>query len=142
MDISYRFFSSENVAREENKYSQIRKNGDKYYRGTLLGQQFINTLCTDYWKLNDIVNLMKQWLAALDYFIKNEQESGVPLVLNADFSLPAYFIDAIPQNIILTDGQPVLFDIEWEGTERIELGHLLFRGIILGTQSGKGPSIG
>ena len=131
VDISYRFFSSENVAREENKYSQIRKNGDKFYRGTLLGQQFINALCTDYWKFNDIVNLMKQWLAALDYFIKNEQESGVPLVLNADFSLPAYFIDAIPQNIILTDGQPVLFDIEWEGTERIELGHLLFRGIIL-----------
>ncbi|MDU6684363.1 MAG: glycosyltransferase [Enterobacteriaceae bacterium] len=131
VDISYRFFTSESVEREENKYSQIRKDVDKYYRGTLLGQQFINTLCTANWTIDDIVGLMKQWLSALDYFIKNDRDSSLVLKINADFSLPAYFIDAIPQNIILTDGQPVLFDVEWEGTERIELGHLLFRGIIL-----------
>ncbi|MDU4995773.1 MAG: glycosyltransferase [Enterobacteriaceae bacterium] len=131
VDISYRFFTSESVEREENKYSQIRKDVDKYYRGTLLGQQFINTLCTANWTIDDIVGLMKQWLSALDYFIKNDRDSSLVLKINANFSLPAYFIDAIPQNIILSDGQPILFDVEWEGTERIELGHLLFRGIIL-----------
>jgi hypothetical protein len=68
VDISYRFFTSESVEREENKYSQIRKDGDKYYRGTLLGQQFINNFCTANWTI-DIVGLMKQWLSALDYFI-------------------------------------------------------------------------
>lgn len=130
IDVSYRFFVKEHSEPDTNRYLQIRKEGDKYYQGTLLGQQFINVLANENWQLDDIIALMKQWLSALETFIKNEGDC-LSFSCQADFSLPGYFMDAIPQNIIITDEKPILFDIEWQGMERIELGHLLFRGILL-----------
>nr|ANF28855.1 bifunctional glycosyltransferase methyltansferase [Franconibacter pulveris] len=130
IDVAYHFFQKEYREPDTNRYVQIRKEGDKYFRGTLLGQQFINVLANENWQFDDIIKLMKQWLSALEKFIKNEGDK-LEFSCQVDFSLPAYFMDAIPQNIIITDEGPVLFDIEWQGIDRIELGHLLFRGILL-----------
>lgn len=130
IDVSYRFFVKEHSEPDKNRYLQIRKEGDKYYQGTLLGQQLINVLANENWQFDDIIALMKQWLSALEAFFRSEDNS-LNISCQADFSLPGYFMDAIPQNIIITDDKPILFDIEWQGVERIELGHLLFRGILL-----------
>ncbi|MDW2741445.1 glycosyltransferase [Atlantibacter subterraneus] len=131
VNVSYHYFQTEEADSGKTNYIQIRKEDDKYYCGKLLGQKFINILCTDNWKFEDFISLMNQWLFALEKFIEKDEQHNFSLTHNADCSLPAYFIDAIPQNIIMTQGGPILFDIEWQGKGHIELGHLLFRGIIL-----------
>lgn len=131
INISYQFFQKDFVESDNIKYTQIRRNNDHYYKGVLLGQKFINTLSTDNWDFNNFIGLMKEWLYALNSFIQKSNSVVQPLVIETNYLLPGSFIDAIPQNIIIQDEGPVLFDLEWQHSDGIELGHLLFRGIIL-----------
>lgn len=44
-------------------------------------------------------------------------------------TLPGHFLDATPFNFIGKAGQWALFDLEWSPWERVELTHVLFRGV-------------
>jgi hypothetical protein len=46
-------------------------------------------------------------------------------------ALPAHFLDAIPQNILIdTAGQPQLIDSEWTSERPLRFGQLLFRAVV------------
>lgn len=132
IDISYHYFEEEQKETDNGvSYKQIRKSHDNYYHGDCLSNKFTSLLTTKNWSLDEFNMLVKQWILALEKFISIHHEDYLPFVVSADYNLPGDFIDAVPQNIILNETGPHLFDVEWSGSKKIELGHLLFRGLVL-----------
>jgi len=56
--------------------------------------------------------------------------------LSAQSMIPGAQFDAVPRNLIITaDGSPRFIDQEWQLSTPIELGFLVFRGVLLGMLS-------
>ncbi len=104
---------------------------EEYIFGTLLSLELRKTVLTDGWTIQDTAGFLKKYLGILDSLFplaKNEEGVFLPYQI-----LPGDFFDLIPQNIILRkeDRSPVCFDKEWTLIEPLELGHLLFRALLL-----------
>jgi glycosyltransferase involved in cell wall biosynthesis/2-polyprenyl-3-methyl-5-hydroxy-6-metoxy-1,4-benzoquinol methylase len=131
INISYHYFAEQQEIDDNADYKHVRKMHDDYYHGQCLSHKFASLLATKNWTLNELYGLIKQWIGAIEGFISTDHANYLPFVVSADYSLPGEFIDAVPQNIILNETGSVLFDVEWSGNKNIELGHLLFRGLVL-----------
>lgn len=131
VELTYNFFASNPETSESSNFTQIRKTGDKYYSGLCLSQKFNTILTKEQWKITEVADLIREWVSALQYFLGSSSVVDTREELGQESLLPADFIDAIPQNIIITADKPVLFDIEWSAPDKIPLGYLLFRGLLL-----------
>ncbi|HCK7124014.1 TPA: glycosyltransferase [Enterobacter roggenkampii] len=131
--VNYNFFGTQTADTDFAEYVQFRHNNDCYYSGICLSQKFFNVLTRPGWQISEVVSLLKEWISYLVIFANQEGEfyENRDLNLDAAMQLPGHFLDAIPQNIILRSDTPILFDVEWKKKEGVELGYLLFRGLLL-----------
>jgi 2-polyprenyl-3-methyl-5-hydroxy-6-metoxy-1,4-benzoquinol methylase len=109
------------------EYELVLPEKDVYRRGRLLSETFIEVFSTPGWTIARAAELVKSYLQYLRVLLKAHGHDEVDLN-SLNCRLPGAFIDAIPQNIIVSpDGSPQLIDMEWRARREIELGHLLFR---------------
>ncbi len=104
---------------------------EEYIQGTLLSLELIKIATTDGWTIKDVATFLNKYLSILETLLpleKNHAGSFLPYQI-----IPGDFFDVIPQNIIIKkeDQLPVCFDKEWILLEPLELGHLLFRALLL-----------
>jgi len=100
-----------------------------YVAGQLLSARMVQTLVQDGWTLRQFAELLRAYakkLLALGGF------TGQP---ELDSPVPGNLFDAVPQNIMLADGDRwVLIDTEWVHDGELPLGYLLFRALLLTLQ--------
>ncbi len=104
---------------------------DRYHHGSVLSQRFIELLSSKSWRVEDVANCLDDYLRNLLTLLAAAGHEVGP-DLRFDTKIPGDFIDAVPQNIIIDEsGVPNFIDMEWRSTEEVELGHLLFRTLLL-----------
>lgn len=103
---------------------------DTYVTGKVLSLEFLDIAAQRNWSIESFTPFVTKYLAHLKTLLVNE---GVEQELDSVKTLlPGKYIDAVPQNIVLTaDGSPQLIDVEWEMVEGVELGHLMMRALLL-----------
>ncbi len=98
----------------------------KYVFGKSLSIEFIRILTMDGWTFDQVAQLIQRYLAIVSTF------SGIAELVSPYTELDGEFFDAIPQNILVRqDGGYALIDKEWQTSKPIEVGHLLFRALLL-----------
>ncbi|KAB2644789.1 MAG: glycosyltransferase [Verrucomicrobia bacterium] len=100
----------------------------KYTLGEPLSWELIKILTEEKWAFSDVAHFIKRYLLLLSELLYSEN------IEISEFSpytiIPGFFLDAIPQNIILTKtGSAIFIDREWSLNEPLELGYLLFRSL-------------
>lgn len=121
------FYECENLDLSKNKYISKCIENPTYHKGLPLNFEFINLFTSKEWSIDDVIKLVNKYLECLKTILIKEE-----IFLNLDSILPGNYIDAVPQNIIIDgSGQAHLFDNEWIAPDTIELGYLLFRGLLL-----------
>ncbi len=102
---------------------------DTYIYGTPLSQELIRIITRDGWQFCELHQFLKKYLNILAH-IKGDHEP-IPEQIHFDTVLPGTFFDYIPQNIIIsTDGIAHLIDKEWELTQPLQTGYLVFRSLL------------
>ena len=103
---------------------------DNYSFGNLLSLELIQIATRDGWSIDEVALFIKRYLSVLGN-ICHEHDPKINFdSLYAE--LPGEYFDAVPQNIIIgKDGSVSLIDKEWQLTCPIEVGHLLFRSLLL-----------
>jgi 2-polyprenyl-3-methyl-5-hydroxy-6-metoxy-1,4-benzoquinol methylase len=103
---------------------------DKYYFGKPLSLEFIQIVTRDGWTIDEVAQFIKRYLDVLGNIAR---EQGIQVDFHSPYSkLPGDFFDSVPQNLIVQkDGSVSLIDKEWELSSPIELGHILFRMLLL-----------
>lgn len=104
-----------------------------YETGTVWFDELLRLVNRPNWKLDDIVNWARPWMAALEQ-IAADSDGVVKEPAFAHFSrhLPGKFIDATPTNwIVRPDGSHGFIDLEWEVPFALPLEFILFRGLFL-----------
>jgi len=103
---------------------------DTYVRGRILSQDFLNIASTANWTIDDFGQFIRRYVSYLKLLLA-ERKSNMALE-HVSERLPGRFIDAMPQNVVITEGNgPALIDVEWEMAAGVELGHLLTRSLLL-----------
>ncbi|MDG4596949.1 MAG: glycosyltransferase [Candidatus Contendobacter sp.] len=101
-----------------------------YISGKLLLREFIETISRTGWSISEVGFFLKRYIRAIRSVaslrsIDLDKESSKA-------NLPGYFIDLLPQNIIVKhNGGFEHFDLEWESADTITLDFLLFRGLFV-----------
>jgi 2-polyprenyl-3-methyl-5-hydroxy-6-metoxy-1,4-benzoquinol methylase len=100
----------------------------KYTLGEPLSWELIKILTQEECSFSDVAHFIKRYLLLLSELLYSEN------IEISEFSpytiIPGFFLDAIPQNIILTKtGSAIFIDNEWSLNEPLELGYLLFRSL-------------
>lgn len=104
--------------------------GSAYVQGICLSWRFIRSLEQDGWTVQQLADLLADYLGVLRSHLPGSEASA--LALKATTALPGQLFDAVPHNIIETaPRQFTLIDTEWASSKPIELGHLLFRAALL-----------
>ncbi|MED5611538.1 MULTISPECIES: glycosyltransferase [Pseudomonas] len=127
VDVICRRLSSE-VAAADTVNLNLQPNAD-YSKGQVLSLAFLKCLTTPGWRINELAELIKvhaRLLAALAF-----GSADHPSPLTSRSLLPGELFDAIPQNVICTSDGMQLFDKEWSVAHDIELGYVIFRGLLL-----------
>jgi len=103
---------------------------DKYVFGNPLSLDFVRIVTKDGWSVEEVARFIWRYLTILEGFAK---ERGMRFDTESPHSkLSGTLFDVVPQNIIIhQDGSASLIDREWELVADIELGHLLFRSLLL-----------
>ncbi len=103
---------------------------DNYYLGKPLSLELIQIVTRDGWSIDEIAIFIKRYLSVLGNIC---QENAPKINLDSPYAeLPGEYFDAVPQNIIIgKDGSGSLIDKEWQLARPIEVGHLLFRYLLL-----------
>lgn len=111
-------------------FKHILSMRQNYAAGRVLSAGFLEASLTENWTVETFIPFFKRYLNSLQQLLALE---GAPTdVDRLSRVLPARYLDAVPQNIILDpSGNPQLIDIEWEMIGGVELGHLLMRGLLL-----------
>lgn len=117
------------AAQPPGDFQHILTEVDHYVSGNTLSQRFLNIATTPEWTTHDFGLFIRHYLACLRTLLAARD---VNLALErVDETLPGYFLDAVPQNILIErDGTPRLIDIEWDLPDGLELGYLLVRGLL------------
>lgn len=112
----------------------ILPDADNYVSGKVFSQEFLNIAATANWTVFDFGKFVREYIRHLEVLLA---ATDTPIELNhVSNRLPGYFIDAVPQNILIDkDRNPKLIDIEWEVVGGFELGHLLMRALLLSIAS-------
>lgn len=101
-----------------------------YIQGRILSWEFIEIVTRDGWQTADVAALIQRYVKLLSVMMK--QASLSIDWLNTYQRLPGFCFDLVPRNIVIqADGTPVAIDTEWVLGSEIELGHLLFRSLLL-----------
>ena len=101
-----------------------------YVNGNTMSWDFIEIVTRDNWAIEQVGQFFRRYISALQNLLSND---GLVLSLTSpEIRLPGKYFDLVPQNIIQgDDGKHVAIDTEWVLRDEIELGHLLFRGLLL-----------
>jgi GT2 family glycosyltransferase/SAM-dependent methyltransferase len=101
----------------------------EYSLGSPLSWYFMKLITADGWVIEDVGEFIKKYIAILKHFC---EEAGQELLeARVDYVLPGEFFDLIPQNIIINAaGEAVTIDKEWTMLGGVELGYLIFRGLL------------
>ena len=107
----------------------ICPNSDEYVFGRLLSLELINIVTEDGWSFDQVARFVSRFLSIVETFAKS---AGIYVNMASPYTeLPGEFFDAIPRNIIIReDGSFLFIDKEWQLTNPIEIGHLLFRSLL------------
>lgn len=101
---------------------------EDYALGKSLSIKFSNLLSTEGWHINSVGNLLLSYIdiiynaANMAPFSKNPN--------SAHTLIPRHLLDLIPQNIIVNKNTYTIIDQEWTYQDDIELGYLVFRGLL------------
>ncbi|USR89935.1 class I SAM-dependent methyltransferase [Phormidium yuhuli AB48] len=94
---------------------------EEYYRGDTLLEILYREFCQSSGPSSRFWKLLQKWVDFLtEQALKHERST---------FMLPGSYVDAIPQNFILKDGEIILVDVEWSYLEFLPLDYIIFRGI-------------
>ncbi|WP_426133837.1 glycosyltransferase [Pseudomonas sp. PWP3-1b2] len=103
---------------------------DAYAKGSVLSFEFLDVASRRDWSVEGFTPFLQKYLACLQTLL--DEEGGGIKLLSAKTLLPGRYIDAVPQNIVITaDNTPKFIDIEWEMHEGVELGYLMMRALLL-----------
>jgi hypothetical protein len=102
---------------------------DRYSNGKALSWEFIQIVTKEGWTIEEVGEFLQRYISVLEHLLGKE---GVIVPLfSSEVRLPGKFFDVTPQNIIICiDGSPVMIDTEWSLRDDVELGQLLFRGLL------------
>jgi len=99
-----------------------------FLRGDHWQRRISHITTTPGWGMGDVEAWAVVWFEAL------LRQAGLPAqkgAISAQTPLPGRLLDAIPRNLIVAaDGTAQFFDQEWRLDEPVEIGYLLFRGIL------------
>ncbi len=96
-----------------------------YHPGATLSVGISQLVLTPHWQLLDLQNLLHRYLALLAAHAQHSE----PLL--QDSLLPGSCFDALPQNFIITpQGQAQAIDTEWQLTQPLSAGFVLFRALL------------
>ena len=101
-----------------------------YISGKLLLREFIETISRPGWSISEVGFFLRRYICA----IRSAAKLGNIEIdeKSCQISLPGYFIDLLPQNIIIkNNGEFEHFDLEWESADTVSLDFLLFRGLLV-----------
>jgi SAM-dependent methyltransferase len=102
---------------------------ENYVRGRNLAFDFVRTVSRNDWSIEDVAQLMHCYLAALSNLAKTP--GAVDRILTYEDTVPGSFYDATPANMrILHDETAVFFDNEWVQSTNVEVGSIVFRGLL------------
>ncbi|MHB8978795.1 MAG: class I SAM-dependent methyltransferase, partial [Trichloromonadaceae bacterium] len=103
---------------------------DDYALGSPLSREFVEIVSIPGWSMQIVSDFIGRYLELLRVLLRRE---GDPRELKSVHeSLPGRYLDAVPQNLILdADRRVTLIDTEWSAEFGVELGRLLFRGLLL-----------
>lgn len=107
-----------------------------YVVGTSLNEKISQIISSDYWLLDDFINILKKYLAFV-YGIKNKGPHDFDSEWLAG-TVSGSLIDCIPQNILVSDSDSEvwrLIDQEWVYKGDVSLSWLLFRVLLITVQS-------
>lgn len=105
------------------------KDTAQYEEGRPLLFDFVRIVKRDNWKINEVAEFFDRYTRALAEILSREKISVD--TTNPYEVLPGFFVDAVPQNIIIrSDGSAALIDNEWTSKENIEYGFLIFRSLL------------
>lgn len=100
---------------------------ESYRSGQVFSQRYLELFKRPGWTLAELATLIGthcKYLLDLSGIARDVTDVTTRTLL------PAEFLDALPQNIIIApDGTPQLFDLEWRATTDVELGNIVFRGL-------------
>ncbi len=100
----------------------------KYVLGKPLSNSLINVVSRDGWRAEDVGRLLKRYLDILSELVSIDGKSLQ--IDHPEFEISGNFIDAIPQNIIVTSNDKWhLIDQEWVYKSSIKAGYLVFRAL-------------
>jgi hypothetical protein len=129
--IKYNRLASINNGQSNNPYINfVCPDLDNYSLGKPLSLELLKLVTRDGWSIDEVALFIKRYLSFLG---KIYHETYPKLNLDSPFAeLPGECFDATPQNIIIgKDGSVSLIDKEWQLACPIEVGHLLFRSLLL-----------
>jgi lipopolysaccharide biosynthesis protein/2-polyprenyl-3-methyl-5-hydroxy-6-metoxy-1,4-benzoquinol methylase len=107
---------------------------DDYIFGKTLSLELVHLVTQDGWTLDDVSMFVKKYFKILQKIFAAESINTD--ALDKNFSIPAKYFDALPQNIIIDHKQAItLIDNEWKYTNPLEIGYLLFRAVLWSTFS-------
>ncbi|MBC3949224.1 glycosyltransferase [Pseudomonas folii] len=130
IEVQYSRIQRASAEKETGEFRYILPERASYIRGHVLSGDFLKVAATPDWTIQDFGEFLKRYVDCLQALLL-EQGIDTPLD-NVSQILPGYFLDAVPQNIVIQEDQtPALIDIEWEMTSGLPLGHLLMRALLL-----------
>jgi|GEM_PF-291975 len=100
-----------------------------YSKGEILSLEFIKLLSVDNWSINKAYQFFERYLVILSGIEGFPKISRKKLTIKT--ILPGIFFDLTPNNLIVTEhGKTSVIDKEWVLQDGVELGYLIFRGLI------------
>lgn len=133
---TYRLAADSNLKEVNAELINKIKAEDEYVVGISLSEKISQIISTDYWSLDDFVNVLKQYLVFVYSFKKQDAHDFNPDWL-AD-SICGSLIDCIPPNILVSEDESAswhLIDQEWTYEEEVPLSWLLFRTLLITVQT-------
>jgi 2-polyprenyl-3-methyl-5-hydroxy-6-metoxy-1,4-benzoquinol methylase len=97
---------------------------EPFYEGAVFGEFFVKELQTPGWTVKKLAQLLGRYMGIIGGLAGSSGET-----LTLDTLLPGSFLDAVPQNLILTGDGHELIDQEWSSVESLSFGYLLFRSL-------------
>ena len=102
---------------------------EEFFQGEQWQQKLMRIVTTPDWNLSEVTDWARVWFDAALKLTGLEVDRAR---LSATTAVPGRYFDAVPRNMIVTpDGLPRFFDQEWQLRLSMELGFLLYRGLML-----------
>ncbi|MBY0475848.1 MAG: class I SAM-dependent methyltransferase [Nitrosomonas sp.] len=99
-----------------------------YFQGKTLYRKFVEIVTRPDWAIKEIQHYFSKYLEIILEIVRSEGHLCSSEL--QDILLPGDYLDAIPSNIVITDGgKAVYIDREWCALQGISLDYLLFRAI-------------